>query len=818
MSSGDVYSAWYLNKIVSADDQFSIVLVYQSEKYSDYAISMFPVGTNDPTNKYCELVKNYVDGVRLSQINFSNGNVKLSPGMTRTDLGQYQMKTISDMVNTESKSLDTIKITDNQNFCKNFILYHSYFIDNSTTLSTELTQATITTDTKRLRLDSLQEKTCDNSVVVPPHIFSYTVPLADFAPRRLSFGMDHWGFYNGKTFNAGLIPAYTVNDNITYPGANRESKWPESSYGSLNKISYPTGGSTQFNFEPNDVWLTYPYFSDLQISSHSIDPQIGNSTTQTINFTASANRYKFVLDFKGNQTGNTNSRAVVNGIGLEVNRTNRHAEVIITPGSGSRTYYLSQGDMVLSTQDWATLQIFEILPLTYAGNTVIGGNRIKSIVNNNGITGNDSTTYYNYRSGAQSTGVLYSRPTYVRVLRNDILKFVGQGADLAPTNGCLSGSGDIAIGFTKSPASLRLMETVQGNHIGYNMVEVTKPGNGKVQYQYYGSNIWDQNQSDVCVRKVTNTSCALTIPNWPDAPLPFEFIRGQLKYEGYFNQSGNLLKTIFYYPLYEQSTHKTPATIIKHGAITNYDLYTSKKTRMVVVTSEIPLSGASLVTVDSSFYESPYHHEITRKVSIDSRGNKLESKMKYAFDFRVPNCESISDCSSAYNTSYSNALNTFNFQLNTCSNNGCNCRWPVFQSYRYNWSVARKNYISCRRSSFMDPVNSFKTAHDNTKAGADPELKPVLELQDKYINVAIETTAWTNGQLLGADYTKYEYATNPAGNVYPAKQQAVKLVIPSATFTGASSSNTSISKDSRYLEEASIKFNAGTISELSKKD
>ena len=118
----------------------------------------------------------------------------------------------------------------------------------------------------------------------------------------------------------------------------------------------------------------------------------------------------------------------------------------------------------------------------------------------------------------------------------------------------------------------------------------------------------------------------------------------------------------------------------------------------------------------------------------------------------------------------------------------------------------------------MDPVNSFKSAHDNAKAGADPELKPVLELQDKYINAAIETTTWTNGQLLVADYTKYEYATNPAGNVYPAKQQAVKLLIPSATFTGASSSNTSISKDSRYLEEASIKFNAGTISELSKKD
>jgi YD repeat-containing protein len=411
----------------------------------------------------------------------------------------------------------------------------------------------------------------------------------------------------------------------------------------------------------------------------------------------------------------------------------------------------------------------------------------------------------------------------VRVLRNEILRQVGFAGSVTPTlNGCITGLPNGAgIGYKKSPSSLRVMETVQGNHIGYNTVEVTKTGNGKTKYQYYGSDIWDQNQTDVCIRNVSNTTCNIALPNWPDAPLPFEFMRGELKYEAYFNQANNLLKDIFYYPLFVNSIATTPACIFKSGALTFYNLTTAKKTKMTVVANEYPLTGGTVTNIDSIFYESPYHQQQTRKVSINSKGVKTESKTKYAFDFRVPNCEAISDCWQAYATAYSNALNNYNLATNTCSNAGsCNCKWTVFQSYRYYWSVARKNYITCRRSSFMNATNSFKTAHDNARTGADTELRPILILQDKFINSPIETTSWKNGNLIAASYIKYDstFAPEPFGNAYPSKQQEIKLAAPSATFTQAVSNNTTITKDTRYKDEATIKFAGGNVSELQKKD
>jgi hypothetical protein len=817
LTSGDVNSSWYLNKIKTADDRFFIDLIYQAEKYSYYTISMFPVADGDLLNKHVTLVKNYMDGVRLSRINFSNGSVELLPGAVRTDLGEYQTKTITDLVNTESKTLETIKISDNQNICKSYTLYYSYFTDDISPLPFGLSGGlAVNTDTRRLKLDSILEKSCNSIKLIPPYKFNYNIPSGSFAPRRLTFAQDHWGFYNGKTSNTSLIPTYTVNDFDLYPGADRESSWPEMSYGSLNKITYPTGGSTDFLFEANEIWANYVYYNDVQAASANIGPYIGVTQPQTINLTTTANRYRIVLDYKTSASGNSIGSASIAGI--TVNKANPHNEIVIIPGAGPHSYVLSQLDMTSATNDWATVRIYEIVSTTFLNNKAVGGLRIKTVTTKNGIAGNDITTNYNYRSGGQSNGFLYSRPTYVRVLRNDIKKQVGfAAASNCSPNGCFNC--DITPSYKKSPSSLRPMETSQGNHIGYNNVEVSQTGNGRSVYKYYGSNIWDQNLNDVCIRNVNTTSCALTIPNSPDAPLPFEFIRGELKYEAVYNQAGTLQKDMFYYPVFENNPVTTPAYIVKNEGTTLYSLVTARKTKMTVVSNYYPAAGGTSTTTDSVFYESPYHHQPTRTVSINSFGEKIESKTKYAFDFRVAACDAISDCYAAYNTAYTNALNTFNTQINTCTNSGsCNCKFPVYQQYRYDWSVARINYITCRGTNFNNTTNAFKTAHDAAKGTADANLKPVLELQDKFINVPIEVTEWKAGKLAKASFNKYDYVTNPAGNVYPSKLQYVNLQSLSAAFTPAVVSGTGLTKDSRYLDESVIKFDNGNPVEVTGKD
>lgn len=76
-------------------------------------------------------------------------------------------------------------------------------------------------------------------------------------PARLSFSQDHWGYYNGKN-NTKLIPNKTglEFDNIEYGGADKNPDPNFAKIGMLNKVIYPTKGSTVFEYEPNDYFGT----------------------------------------------------------------------------------------------------------------------------------------------------------------------------------------------------------------------------------------------------------------------------------------------------------------------------------------------------------------------------------------------------------------------------------------------------------------------------------------------------------------------------------------------------------------------------------
>ncbi|MFX8926111.1 hypothetical protein ABTN20_19915, partial [Acinetobacter baumannii] len=78
--------------------------------------------------------------------------------------------------------------------------------------------------------------------------------------------------------------------------------------------------------------------------------------------------------------------------------------------------------------------------------------------------------------------------------------------------------------------------------------------------------IWDPLQSygDVAIRNVNTNSCDGTVASYPFAPVPFEFMTGELKYEAHYNQSGQLLKDIWHYPVYAQETIGTPGYICRN--------------------------------------------------------------------------------------------------------------------------------------------------------------------------------------------------------------------------------------------------------------
>lgn len=105
----------------------------------------------------------------------------------------------------------------------------------------------------KLRLDNVQERGQDGvTAVKPAYEFTYNAAIADL-PARYTNSLDHWGFYN-HSFNSSLVPTITFDGGTLGPltiggQANREPLLDGVSFGVLNKIKYPTGGYTSFEYE-----------------------------------------------------------------------------------------------------------------------------------------------------------------------------------------------------------------------------------------------------------------------------------------------------------------------------------------------------------------------------------------------------------------------------------------------------------------------------------------------------------------------------------------------------------------------------------------
>jgi len=104
-------------------------------------------------------------------------------------------------------------------------------------------------------------------------------------PRRLAYSQDHFGYYNGVN-NSYALP--TTSDGYGWGGYNLADKTPNPTYakkGTLVKITYPTGGYEEFQYESNTV----PQIQQVQsTSSISVSgPGLGESSnnvwTGTIN-------------------------------------------------------------------------------------------------------------------------------------------------------------------------------------------------------------------------------------------------------------------------------------------------------------------------------------------------------------------------------------------------------------------------------------------------------------------------------------------------------------------------------------------------------
>ncbi|MEP7372266.1 MAG: hypothetical protein ABI675_02685 [Chitinophagaceae bacterium] len=835
-------SSWWLNKITSPDQTDSITFEYASESYSYHTLSTFPVSSvfvpyfGGPSNIEYNLVKNFVEGVRLSKINYSGGSVLFTPAPSpRLDLsgGYLDGGSLYDADNTEAKALGSITIRNNNGtLCKKDTFFYNYWHDTTSALTgvlnTTYSFADLHNDSYRLRLDSLQEISCDNVIKIPPHKFTY---FSEFVPRRLSFGIDHWGFYNGVNDNQTLIPTVTVKTNTitTTTGANRDAAWPAMRAGALQKIDYPTGGYTLMDFEPHETWCEYDTFSVAPHTSRNAGYTSGTAIdTVTVSF--SSNSHHLILSNAANGSGSaridifrTSDGGLAYGLSVNAGET-KEEDFVVTAG----TYLVkTTKNSPLVTGYGVSVAISEWIPHSISGNVIVGGLRIKTMTNGDSAT-QKVVSNYNYRVSQNPTGhstsTLYSKPVYAQVVRNDVFRLVWTSQGNCSVHGCASCDGSTLV-YLKSPSSLRPMATTQGSHIGYNEVFVSQPSNGYGVFRYYGSNYWDPITKDVCTRYIEATTCSSSIPNYPEAPLPFEPMRGELQYEGYFTDSGNIVKDVWHYPKYAQEGIPTPGMISSSIAnlytFTLYDLISYRKDRdSTEETVYIPprhriATGDEAIfsTVTNTAYcRSMFHHQPDKKIRLTSASDTLTTSTQYAFDFITPTCL-ITDSTAYYMNLLKTDTTNLLSEISTCSPQVAiglsSCRYGVYQKYRRLISLDRLKLINYRRNNFSDSARMACLA--DRKTGADNILKPVIQLQEEFRNPPVEVTNVKNGKVLGSSFMLYTYSTNPSTKVYPWDNQLIKLKSPVTDFAEAGTTNSAILKDSRYTDEVSYRYLFGNI-------
>ncbi|OYU66885.1 MAG: hypothetical protein CFE22_07150 [Cytophagaceae bacterium BCCC1] len=421
-------SAWKLVRIESADGNYFIDLNYTSEVYS-YG-SREKNGTFGGGNN--SFNKNQVEGHRLTSITSSTGREVLN-FISATTPREDVFGLVSNGIKT-TYSLERIEIQTGS-FCKKFIFDYQYALDNTSAASTVDTE-----NKKRLILNSVQEKSCDNTIVVPAHVFEYEM-TGGYLPHKLTAGTDHLGFYNGaennKIYNYN-IPltelSFSYNGFQTRAiqgGSDKNSYFNFAKLGVLKKVVFPTGGNSSFEYENNQVYDTQTQIIFTEISTLNKNSCSANDFTTveyTINESNIGNVYLNWNLQQGCPNCSTSYYSEIRLVGapgsqsefrykyLNCDNTNNNVEFrladLFSNLQNNTNYTLRLRSYFLTS----SVTIKRKITTSVTTNINVGGIRTKKITHHDGInTAKDIVKNYDYSdpsNPSRSSGVLYNKPLY----------------------------------------------------------------------------------------------------------------------------------------------------------------------------------------------------------------------------------------------------------------------------------------------------------------------------------------------------------------------------------------------------------------------
>jgi hypothetical protein len=283
-------SSWFLTKIVYPNTKDTVTFSYSPETYTYFDLGpesetynfSLDAAHSDQMSQVCDImfikqnvIRTTVNGLRLTKIASKNDSLVFVANTLRQDLANYTARPYR---------LDTIKVYTLGQCTGQFALGYGYFTSplTSTTLTSgNLSFVNDSSDTKRLKLLSVQSFSGDKSLSQPPYVFQYQDTFQ--LPRRLSYDQDHWGYSNNSSGNANNIFTPPVNwgtQCTSGGGASREASWPQMEAGALLSVKNPLGVLTKFEFEANVADNYYPTYTvgGLRVKKIYVTDSVTNST------------------------------------------------------------------------------------------------------------------------------------------------------------------------------------------------------------------------------------------------------------------------------------------------------------------------------------------------------------------------------------------------------------------------------------------------------------------------------------------------------------------------------------------------------------
>jgi len=473
-----VGTSWYVSKIISPFSVSEIDFSYQTvaEDYQVKSSQTWYKSTsgNLVSSSASSLGDQSIAGIssrQLSQISFP-GNINVNfiyDNVQRCDvLGDY--------------ALSKIEITDGVN-TKGFRMDHDYSF-GLWSGSPVSSCSGIDQNTARLVLHQVTEYS--GAMVKPPFVMEYNNSVA--LPGTFSYAQDHWGFFNGAYNNGSLLPLDGAVDFVNYSptsgidNADRRTSPANALAGSLSKLTYPTGGSTTFTFESNDVpddgSVTY-------INQPAMAVINGTDPSKSTFFTLSTNTSVTTFQFAFGGFSSANSGCSITASIVSIDESKIYASVILGPGTG----YSKSADAVIPPGQYKYKYVFgtQCVPELFVVNLqwtnkvlapqalkdYVGGLRIKKIEDRTGP--NDAsimTKEYSYLlpDGQTSSGAVAVRPAYSYGY--------SESCSVPDGNPCPSCAGANAAYNVLGSTSLFTLANALGSPVQYSRVEEKFTGDG----------------------------------------------------------------------------------------------------------------------------------------------------------------------------------------------------------------------------------------------------------------------------------------------------------------------------------------------------